>query len=315
MPLGKFRAPASTRASAIVFGLIGMMMFAGTLPATVLALDGMGPIFITAGRAVLAGVLAGALLALFRVPRPRGRDLAQTAAIALCLVVAFPLFTGLAMQTVGAGHGGVVLAIMPLATACAAALVGGERPGLAFWLFCLLGALIVLIFTMSRAGWQIAPGDVFLLAAAACAGFGYAYSGVLSRTRPGWTVTAWALTLSLPFTAVASLVSRPAVWPSSPAVWLSFVYLGVVSMFLGFVFWNAALARGGIAKVGQIQLLQPFATIAIAAVVTTEHLDPLEIVFAAAVVVVVTIAQRLRVSRKDEPEAVIPARKTPTAPR
>ncbi len=311
----KLPAPASASVIAIVFGLIGMILFAATLPATVLALEGMGPVFITAGRAVLAGILAGSLLALFRVPRPRGRALAQTAVIALCLVVGFPLFTGLAMQTVGAGHGGVVLAIMPLSTACWAALVGGERPGLAFWLLSLLGALIVLVFTMSRAGWQIAPGDVFLLAAAASAGLGYTYSGVLSRSRPGWTVTAWALTYSLPFTGAVALFSRPEVWPASPSVWLSFVYLGIVSMFLGFLFWNAALARGGIAKVGQIQLLQPFATIAIAALITTEKLDPLEIVFAAAVVFVVAIAQRLRVGRKDEPAAVIPAREAPTAVR
>ena len=291
--------PSRTPLSAIVFGLIGMVMFAATLPATVLALEGLGPVFITAGRALLAGVLAGSLLFLARVPRPRGRALGQTVMIAICLVVGFPLFTGLAMQTVGAGHGSVVLAIMPLSTAVAAALVGGERPGLAFWLFCALGALVVLGFTLSRAGWQVAPGDVFLLAAAAVAGLGYTYSGVLSRTRPGWTVTAWALTLSLPMTAAVTLLSRPAIWPTAPSVWLSFVYLGVVSMFLGFVFWNAALARGGIAKIGQIQLLQPFTTIAIAALVTAEALDPVEIAFAGAVVGIVAVAQRLRVTRTD----------------
>lgn len=303
---------SSTPPSAIVFGLIGMTMFAATLPATVLALEGMGPVFITAGRAVLAGVLAGSLLIAFRVPRPRGRALGQTAMVAMCLVVGFPLFTGLAMQTVGAGHGSVVLAIMPLSTAVAAALVGGERPGLAFWMFCVLGALVVLVFTLSRAGWQVAPGDIFLLAAAASAGLGYAYSGVLSRTRAGWTVTAWALTLSLPATSVVAFVSRPAVLPATPSVWLSFAYLGIVSMFLGFVFWNAALARGGIARVGQIQLLQPFATIAIAALVTAEDLDPVEIVFAAAVVVIVAVAQRLRVARTDAGPAVIPPAPSPS---
>lgn len=306
--------PLSKGATAVVLGTIGMVMFAATLPATILALEGLGPVFITAGRAVLAGVLSAGLLLACRVARPRGRELWLLTAISLCLVGAFPLFTGLAMQTVGAGHGSVVLAIMPLATAVAATVVGGERPGLAFWLFCVVGALIVFVFTMSRAGWQIEPGDVFLVLAAACAGLGYASSGVLARTMPGWTVIAWALTFSLPVTILVSVLSAPAEWPDSPSVWLAFVYLGAVSMFLGFVFWNVAMAMGGIAKIGQIQLMQPFVTIAIAAVVTAEHLDPLEIAFAAAVVVVVAAAQRLRVSRSEPVPAAAPPAAEPAPP-
>lgn len=291
--------PEGGGALAIVLGTIGMVMFAATLPATVLALEGLSPVFITAGRAVLGGVLAAGLLLLFRVPRPRGREFLRLAGICACLVCGFPLFTGLAMQTVGAGHGSVVLAVLPLATAVAASVVGGERPGAAFWLFCVVGAAIVLVFTLSRAGWRVEAGDVFLLLAAASAGLGYALSGALARTRPGWTVIAWALTLSLPATILVSILSAPAVWPTAPSVWAGFVYLGAVSMFLGFVFWNVALAMGGIAKIGQIQLLQPFVTIAIAAVTTAEAIDPQEVAFAAAVVLVVAVAQRLRVTRKE----------------
>jgi len=287
--------------TAVTLGVVGMVMFAATLPATILALDGFGPGFITAGRAVLAGILSAALLAACGIPRPRGRALGLIAVIMVCLVGAFPLFTGLAMQTVGAGRGSVVLAIMPLATAVAATIVGGERPQAAFWLFCIAGAVIVFVFTISRAGWQIAAGDVYLVLAAACAGLGYAASGALSRTMPGWAVIAWALTFSLPVTIAISVLTAPTTWPTAPSVWAGFVYLGAVSMFLGFVFWNMAMAMGGIAKIGQIQLMQPFATIAIAALVTSERLDLQEILFAAAVVVVVAAAQRMRVRRTDLP--------------
>lgn len=285
-------------ASAVGMGLIGMVMFAGTLPATRLALLGFEPVFVTSGRAVLAAILAGTLLLVTRARRPRGREFGQLAIVAVCLVCGFPLFTGLAMLTVDAGHGGVVLAIMPLATAIAGAVVGGERLPPAFWVLSVFGGGIVFVFTMSRAGWVLAPGDGFLVLAAIVAGFGYAVSGVMARQRPGWTVTAWALVLSLPATIAVSVWSAPAAWPDEPAAVAGFAYLGIVSMFLGFVFWNVAMAMGGIAKIGQIQLLQPFVTIAMAAAVTSETLDPVELVFAAAVVVVVAAAQRVRVRQK-----------------
>lgn len=291
-------APVAARAVPAVFlGVVGMTMFAATLPATRLALVGFNPVFITAGRAVLAALIAASFLAAARVAPPRGADIRHLAAIALCLVVGFPLFTGLAMVHVGAGHGGVVLAIMPIATALAARIVGDERPGTAFWLLGAAGAAIVLVFVLSDSGWRLGPGDLFLVAAALSAGFGYALSGRLARTMPGWAVIGWALVMSLPATVPATALSAPAAWPHSVAAWAGFVYLGAVSMFLGFVFWNAAMARGGISKIAQIQLLQPFVTIAIAALVAAEPVEGRQIAFAAAVVVVVAAAQRLRVAR------------------
>ena len=295
-------APAAARgASAVVLGIIGMVMFAATLPATRLALEGLSPLFVTAGRAVLAAALSAGLLAFCKIPRPRGGALLFTAAVSLCLVIGFPLLSGLAMTFVGASHGGVVLAIMPIATASAAVLVGNERPSLAFCLLSLVGAALVLGFTLSESGLVLEPGDLFLLAAAVTAGFGYAFSGKLARSVPGWSVIAWALLFSLPLTLTLSVISAPAEWPTAPSVWAGFVYLGAVSMFLGFVFWNAAMALGGIAKIGQIQLLQPFVTIAIAAVVGGEVIRVREVGFAVAVVLVVMAAQRTRVRSDRQP--------------
>lgn len=295
MTCGAARTGIASHATAITLGFIGMTMFSGTLPATRVALEGFDAVFITMGRAVLAAMAAGAALAVLRPKRPQRADLWRIAAIASCLVVGFPLLSGFAMKTVSAGHGGVVLAIMPIATAVAATIVGGERPGLWFWLLGAAGAVLVLVFTLSDAGWRVEPGDIFLLAAAVVAGFGYAFSGKLARALPGWSVIAWALVLSLPFTVAGSIVSAPAVWPQSAEVWAGFAYLGLFSMFLGFAFWNMAMAIGGIAKIGQIQLLQPFVTIAIAAAFTDETIVPRQLIFAAAVVVVVAAAQRMRV--------------------
>ncbi|MEM8855595.1 MAG: DMT family transporter [Pseudomonadota bacterium] len=282
--------------TALIMGTIGVAMFAGTLPATRLALEGFDPVFITFARAFFAGVAATTLLVLTGRARPTKADVPQFAAIALCLVVGFPLFTGLAMEHVPASHGGVVLAILPLGTAIAAAVVGGERPGKAFWAVSALGGLVVLVFSLSDSGWAVRWGDVFLVAAAASAALGYALSGRLTRRMPGWVVISWALVLSLPFSAIGSLATLPEVWPTAGHVWAGLAYLSLVSMLLGFFFWNTALALGGVAKIGQLQLLQPFFTLAIAALVAGEVFQIRQAAFAVAVVVIVATAQRLRVA-------------------
>lgn len=282
---------------AFVLGFVGVAIFAATLPATKIALLELEPDFIAFGRAVFAGVLAALALGLVRQPPPTLRQVPLLLVIAACVVFGFPYFTGLAMVHVPASHGGVVLAVLPLATAVAAALVGGERPGLLFWLVSVGGGAIVLVYSLSGAGWSLLWGDLYLLAAAASAALGYALSGRLARTMPGWAVISWALVLALPATLVASLASAPAAVPSSPAVLLAFAYLGAGSMFLGFFFWNRAMARGGIAKIGQIQLLQPFLTIAIAALVASERVALRDVGFALVIVAAVAVAQRLKVAR------------------
>ena len=283
---------------ALLLGLVGVAIFAGTLPATRLAVVSLAPEFVAFGRAVVAGILAAVALALTRQRRPRGREFAILAAIALCLVVGFPFFSGLAMERVPASHGGVVLAVLPLGTAIAATLFGAERPGLVFWGLSIAGGALVLLYALSGAGWTLLTGDLFLLSAAASAALGYALSGRLARTMAGWAVISWALVIMLPATALASWLSAPDVWPTSPVVWSAFAYLGAGSMFLGFFFWNNAMARGGIAKIGQLQLLQPFMTIAIAALFTAEAFVVRDLGFAALIVVVVAFAQRAKVRRR-----------------
>lgn len=283
---------------AIVCGIVGVAMFAGTLPATRVAVTALDPLFVTMGRAALAGVLALIALAVLRQPMPGRRELPRIALVALCLVFAFPFLSALAMERVPASHGGVVLAVLPLATAAAARTLSGERPRRRFWLLSFAGASVVLVYALWGAGWRILWSDLYLVGAAGAAAVGYAVSGSLARRAPGWTVIAWALVVALPATLLMSGITAPLEpLAAGSAVWLAFAYLGMFSMLLGFVFWNHALARGGIAKIGQLQLLQPFMTIAIAAPVAGEPISLRLVGFAALVVVVVALAQRARVAR------------------
>jgi drug/metabolite transporter (DMT)-like permease len=240
-------------------GLLGVLIFSGSLPATRVAVGDFPPLFLTSARAVIAALLGAAFLLLLRQPRPARRDLTSLGVVALGVVVGFPLLTALALQHVTAAHSIVFIGLLPLATALFGVLRGGERPRWVFWLFSCLGAAAVAGFALLNSGGGSTAGDLLMLAAILLCGLGYAEGGALSRRLGGWQVISWALLLALPPMAAVALATLPGSWPGlgQPA-WLGFAYVSVFSMLVGFIFWYRGLALGGIAGVGQLQLLQPF---------------------------------------------------------
>ncbi len=280
----------------LALGFVGVAIFGGTLPATRIAVGHLDPWFVTFGRAAAAGLIAAVVLLILRRPLPDRADLGRYAFVALCLIAGFPGFSSLAMVTVPASHGAVVLGILPLGTAVAATLFARERPSLGFWLAALAGALLVVAFTIGQAGGlHVSAGDLFLLVAVIAAAAGYTVSGVLTRSRPGWEVISWVMVLALPATLPAAWWFAPPIAAAVPAAaWWSFAYVAVFSQYIGFFFWNAGLAMGGIARVGQIQLLQTFVTLAIAATLNREPVGPEMLAVAAAVAVCVLIGSRMR---------------------
>ena len=280
-----------------------MCLFAGTLPATRLALLGFAPLFLTVARAALAGSV-GLIVLIARRRRVPSRSLwLEMFGAALCTVIGFPLFAALAMMTVPAAHGGVVLGILPLVTAAAATVFAHERPSPGFWLASVLGALIVVTFMLRRnGGMTFSAGDLFLLGTVLSGALGYTFSGRLATLMPGWEVISWQVVIFLPLAAAATFVLWPADIATAPiSSWIGLGYVGLVSQYTAFFVFNAGLAIGGIARVGQVMLLQPFMIVALALPVNGEAIDVETILFAAAVVATVLIGQRMRVTRhRDE---------------
>jgi drug/metabolite transporter (DMT)-like permease len=284
----------------LLLGLVGVCVFAGTLPFTHLAVEHLSPLFVTAGRAALAGLLAGTTLVILRRSWPTKRQAGTLVLVAFCLVAGFPGFTALAMQRVPASHGGVVLGILPLATSAISALIAGERPSPAFWAAALAGAALVIGFTLHEGGGSLGQGDLYLLAAAVSSALGYVLSGKLVRSGyGGWEVISWVLVVALPATVPLALWSMPTYPASVPAwSWIGFVYVALMSQYLGFFAWNAGLALGGIAHVSQVQLLQTFITLIFAAFLNGERIALSAWLVAVAVFLLVLAAQRAKVSRR-----------------
>ncbi|WP_332714976.1 DMT family transporter [Pelagibacterium mangrovi] len=280
-------------ASGWINGLIGVIIFSGSLPATRVAVQQFDPVFLTVARAAIAGLLALALLVVFRQKRPSRADFASLLIVALGVVVGFPLFTALALQHVTSAHSIVFIGLLPLATAIFGVIRGGERPRPAFWIFSVAGSALVAGFALSQ-GVSASPlGDILMLAAIIVCGLGYAEGGRLSRTLGGWQVISWALVISLPIMAVLTVVYLPPTFAGIDApAWFSLAYVSLFSMLIGFVFWYRGLAQGGIAAVGQLQLLQPFFGLALAATLLREAVTPIMLVVTVAVILCVAGARR-----------------------
>lgn len=293
---GLFMTAARNENLGYVFGLIAVLAFAITLPATRLAVRALDPVFVGLGRGVGAALLAIAFLSVTRQRLPSREEAKGLAVVAAGVVVGFPLLTALAMGYVDASHGGVVLGILPLATAAAGVLFSGERPSARFWFLALAGATLVVGYSLTRAGGALNMADLALFGAIISAGIGYAEGARLSKSLGGLQVISWALVFSAPVLIVPAVLYAPSSINLPLESWLGFLYITVISQFLGFFFWYHGLALGGIAKVSQIQLVQPFLTIMASALLLGERADILTWLVAAVVLVVVAIGKNSKVA-------------------
>ncbi len=247
-------------------GFIGVLLFSGSMPATKLAVMEMSPVFATIARAGIAGVLALCVLLIYKEKRPDKKQIFPLLLVSLGCVIGFPLLSALALQYVSSAHSIVFLGMLPMATAVFGVIRGGERPHPVFWLFSVIGSLLVIGYAFSQ-GISASPvGDILMLLAVILCGLGYAEGAKLSKTLGGWQVISWALVLALPVMIPLFFIYFPDhIETVSFRGWFGLAYISLFSMFIGFIFWYKGLAQGGITTVGQLQLLQPFFGLALAA--------------------------------------------------
>jgi drug/metabolite transporter (DMT)-like permease len=263
--------PAAGTAGGWINGFIGVLIFSGSLPATRIAIVDFSPVFLTVARASIAGLLALCLLLICKEKRPTRAQIFPLLIVATGVVVGYPLLSSLALQYVTSAHSIIFVGMLPLTTALFAVLRGGERPHPAFWFFAILGSSFVIGYAVAQ-GLSVSPiGDILMLLAVIVCGLGYAEGAKLSKTLGGWQVISWALVIALPIMVPLGFILRPPSFTAiSTGAWMGLTYVSLFSMLIGFVFWYRGLAQGGTAAVGQLQLLQPFFGLALAATLLHE---------------------------------------------
>lgn len=286
-----------SRYAGVLWGLLGILTFSFTLPFTRIAVATINPFFMTTGRAALAAVFALLIFAFVKPQRPNKNQIFRLSVVAAGVVIGFPLFTSLALQSVPSAHGTVVIALLPAVTALFVVFRTGERPAPLFWIASIAGAIAVIAFLALSSGFSgVSLPDIFLVLAVIAAAIGYTEGGLLSRELGSWQTICWALIIALPVMAALTAVNV-AIAPLSqdPIAWMCFLYTAIFSMFLGFFAWYRGLAIGPMTSVSQVQLSQPVFTLIWSATILGEVLTPDIFIGGAVVIALAFTAVRARV--------------------
>ncbi|MEG3844288.1 DMT family transporter [Microcoleus sp. herbarium14] len=282
----------------LIYGFLGVVGFSLTLPATRAAALGLDPLFVGLGRGLVAAILAAFTLRLTHQPIPSKQQFRSLSVVGLGVVLGFPVLSAIAMQQVPAAHGAVVLGLLPLATAIAGVLRAGDRPDFTFWMASIVGSTTVVGFGIISGAGQLQLADLALFGAVIAAALGYAEGGQLAKTLGGWQVISWALVIVAPFEVLPTIfVVFKHGLIAAPVAWLGFAYVSIFSQFIAFFAWYHGMALGGVARVGQIQLLQPFLTLLASAILLGETLEPIALVTACLVLASVAVGKKAAIKR------------------
>jgi drug/metabolite transporter (DMT)-like permease len=205
----------------MLLGLLGVLAFSVTLPATRAAVPELGPLFIGVGRGAVAGMLALITILVLREPLPARRYWPGLALVSLGVTIGFPLFSAYALRSLPSAHSAVVVGLLPAATALMAVLLGHERPRPVFWIASGAGVVAVLLFAAAEGAGHPHLPDLLLLISVFGGALGYAEGTRIAREIGGFRVILWALVACLP------VLAPPTLWisPGSPTraswVWCS----------------------------------------------------------------------------------------------
>ena len=286
----------------VIIGFLGVVVFAGSIPATSLALEGFSPLFTTSARALIAGLAGAGILVIMQRSLPR-KHIKTLLFIAVLIAFFFPLMMALSLRDVGPAHGAVVLGLIPILSSSISVYITRTKPPVMFWIISACSGGIVIGFALYESGTGLAVADIYMLIGAAATALGYNLSTKLSADMPAWEVIAWAVTFFIP----ASLLATVLTWEGIPAasdttpivmIWSGLIYLGLFSMLIGYILFTMGMKMGGIARIGQLQYLQVFLSLGMAAVINNDPLRVETVLTATLVTGLVVLAMRYKTLSK-----------------
>ncbi len=291
---------ARSAGPAIAAAMAAILIWGGSPIATRIAVASLDPAMVGMLRTLLAAVLAPlalVALGLHRLPPREAR--APLVFAALCAFVGFPILFSVGIEHTSASHAALILAMQPIFTALTAHVVERTRPGGQWVAGAIIAAAGAFALVHFRIGVDPATpeswfGDVLILGGGLLASIGYVAGGKAAQRQPALAVTLWGLTIGgLALLPLFAWRAGDVAWSAAtPAAWTAVAYLAFAVSSLGYLLWYGALARGGIARIGSIQFLQPVTSLVLAVILLGEPMTPALAACAAIVVFGTFIAQR-----------------------
>ncbi len=272
--------------------LIAVMLFSLTVPMTQLALTVFPAELIALFRSVVAGVCSLIMVLCLGWRLPHKKELTGLVLGGAAVTLIFPYTLSLALGEWSASNMGVVLAAVPIITALAGSIFFNEKHPKMFWLSVAFGSIVLMFFAYGQSS-AAHHYSVFIMLVAA--GLGYGFGGHVAKTLGGWQTICWMCVFYLPVSAVGLSVFVGQDSFSLDFTWsiesiLAMLYLALMSQWLGFHFWYGAMAKVGIGRAGQVQLLQPFFTLLFCAPLLGLALEASHFLYAGLISVTVLIA-------------------------
>ena len=295
---------AGNRASgekALVLGAaaVALLLWAATPMMTRIAVLSIDALAVGMLRTSLAACLVVPVAVALRLPRPRGlRDWMLLLVSALGGFELFPLLFSLGVRHTSASHAALITAVSPLFTGLIGAVVERRHPRVTWWLgaaLALLGEIALIAFRAGMAGGEASlGGDLLVVVACMASAAGYVAGARLAHRLTTWATTFWGIGLGgLLLVPVMPAVLGPAAWRGAGAVgWGAVAYLALGATTLGYICWYWALQRGGIARIGATQFMQPVIALLLAVLVLGEPLTVPLVLAAVLVMSGVMLAQR-----------------------
>ena len=268
----------SRPALALGAAVLALAMWSGTAIANKIAVAHMSGLTAGVLRSLLAGVFALTIAIALRLPRPAsGRDFLLLIVSGLTSFAIWPSMISVGIERTTATHAAIIMATIPVYTVLIAHLVKRRLPRRGWWLGAAVafGATIALL---TRPGSGIPEsqstvgGDLIILSGCVLCALGYVAGGSLSRRIGSIATTFWGLATALVLLAPAfALLAAETAWPDVPAEgWMAIAWMAVLSSLAGYGLWFYALDKGGIAKIGSLQLAMPVVTVIAAALLLQE---------------------------------------------
>jgi drug/metabolite transporter (DMT)-like permease len=260
-----------------------------TIALVAVFLYGMTPLFtkfavaytdgITVGilRAIVAAPVAMAMIIGGRMPLPwRGNDKWLLIVSGVGGLAAFPLLFSWGVQMTTAGHAAAGTASGAVMAGVFGAWINRRWPSLYWWAGIAVGLVGALLLIWEAVGlgvegvsWQ---GDALIFAGMFSGVVGYIAGSRLTRTVGATAVTLWSVVVA------AILVLPVFLWHSGMVVfvtidlpgWAAICTLAWGTTIIAYILWNRAVADGGVARIGSLQLLQPVIGISLAPLLLSE---------------------------------------------
>ena len=287
---------------AFIAALFALLFWSGTAIANKIAvvyMDGL-----TAGilRSMLAGVFAAVFAYLLKLPFPASlKDRSLLAMSGVSSFAIWPVLMSLGIERTTVGHAALIMALIPIFTVLIATILDQRNPKYGWWIGAGIALLSTAMLIINRStslqsfnGGSSVEGDLIVLAGGVICAVGYVAGGKLSPKIGTAATTFWGLSIALVILIPAFIgISDSTNWANvANEGWLAIAWMALFSSLAGYVLWFYALGRGGVARIGSLQLSMPVITLMLATVILRENLTLFIMVICSCIVVGTLLSQR-----------------------